>query len=236
MTERYHCGEDADGWYIAEFGSHEQLGHGFSEAFAKRVTAALNVSGCTPTEYLEGFAKSGISMPEALSITRDSLTRCRSDLRAALSQISELTSQFRFAPNGVSQIKAIEVAHHFMIGALAREARWPQDDPVISDAQIALSRAATKAALDAFSEYAEIHAGKPSTPANRKKVERNRELAELCRKALESEPQVCNWLFVEDDGYWAGDCGIAFCIAEETPAKNGMKYCPKCGLALKESE
>ena len=46
--------------------------------------------------------------------------------------------------------------------------------------------------------------------------------------------KTCNWEYNEDDGYWAGDCGIAFCIEEETPSKNNMNYCPKCGGKLVE--
>lgn len=49
------------------------------------------------------------------------------------------------------------------------------------------------------------------------------------------QPGACNWTYDNDDGCWNGSCGIAFCIAEETPAKNDMNYCPKCGRKLVES-
>jgi hypothetical protein len=51
-----------------------------------------------------------------------------------------------------------------------------------------------------------------------------------------SEQRTCNWTHNDDDGYWAGDCGIAFCLENETPELNEMYYCPKCGGKLEVKE
>ena len=52
----------------------------------------------------------------------------------------------------------------------------------------------------------------------------------------ESEQRTCNWTYDQDDGFWAGDCGIAFCLENETPELNEMYYCPKCGGKLEVKE
>ena len=67
------------------------------------------------------------------------------------------------------------------------------------------------------------------TQAVAPRIERFAELA--YRAGAESEQRTCNWQR-DPEGYWAGDCGIAFCIENETPKANEMYYCPKCGGKL----
>jgi hypothetical protein len=49
--------------------------------------------------------------------------------------------------------------------------------------------------------------------------------------ASEAKGDVCVW---QDDveGYWAGNCGIHWCLEEGTPKENGMNFCPRCGKRL----
>jgi hypothetical protein len=55
------------------------------------------------------------------------------------------------------------------------------------------------------------------------------------RIAKLTEQRTCNWQH-DPEGYWAGDCGIAFCIENETPELNDMHFCPKCGGKLEVKE
>jgi hypothetical protein len=66
------------------------------------------------------------------------------------------------------------------------------------------------------------------------RIERFAELA--YQSGAEGEQRTCNWQHDPEEGYWAGDCGIAFCIENETPELNEMHYCPKCGGKLVTSE
>lgn len=43
----------------------------------------------------------------------------------------------------------------------------------------------------------------------------------------------CVWS-VDIDGGWVGDCGFWWGCDYETPADNGMNYCPRCGKRLKQ--
>lgn len=45
----------------------------------------------------------------------------------------------------------------------------------------------------------------------------------------------CGW-YEEYEGPWESTCGHAFIINEGTPAENGMKFCPFCGLPLIENK
>lgn len=43
----------------------------------------------------------------------------------------------------------------------------------------------------------------------------------------------CTW--VEDEnGLWNATCGFMFEFNEGSPARNRFKFCPKCGLPLKQ--
>ena len=47
----------------------------------------------------------------------------------------------------------------------------------------------------------------------------------------------CRW--IQDDNWemsnhWTASCGLEWCMDEETPSKNGMKFCPSCGKPLVE--
>lgn len=50
------------------------------------------------------------------------------------------------------------------------------------------------------------------------------------------ETKVCEWSFVESDGYWSTTCGGAFNIDHGTPTENNMHFCPYCGQVLNEKE
>jgi hypothetical protein len=58
----------------------------------------------------------------------------------------------------------------------------------------------------------------------------------LVQSATLTEQRTCNWTYDQDDGYWSGDCGIAFCLENETPEANEMHFCPKCGGKLEVKE
>ena len=41
----------------------------------------------------------------------------------------------------------------------------------------------------------------------------------------------CTWT-EDEDGIWNGSCGVAWECTNDTPAANGMQYCPQCGKPL----
>ena len=43
----------------------------------------------------------------------------------------------------------------------------------------------------------------------------------------------CVWR-EDSDGFWKGDCGIAWELFTGTPKENKMNYCPECGKLIKE--
>lgn len=46
---------------------------------------------------------------------------------------------------------------------------------------------------------------------------------------------VCTWTLTDDEeGVWEGECGATWVLEVDTPEGNGMKYCPRCGRALKQ--
>ena len=45
----------------------------------------------------------------------------------------------------------------------------------------------------------------------------------------------CKWTY-DTDGYWEGECGIAWCLEDEDPKGNEMNFCPKCGKPLEQVE
>ena len=44
---------------------------------------------------------------------------------------------------------------------------------------------------------------------------------------------MCSW-DVDVLGGWEGDCGIRWSCEFETPADNGMNFCPRCGKRLEQ--
>jgi len=50
----------------------------------------------------------------------------------------------------------------------------------------------------------------------------------------DAEPQTCRW--TKDDGTWFSGCAEAFNfgISDESPLKNGFKFCPFCGRKIEE--
>lgn len=48
------------------------------------------------------------------------------------------------------------------------------------------------------------------------------------------EDDVCEWSEDETCGAWGTGCGHLFCIENDNPAENGMKYCPYCGKEIRE--
>lgn len=45
-----------------------------------------------------------------------------------------------------------------------------------------------------------------------------------------TQENACLW--VEDEEYWETACGNKFILISDTPAGNGMKFCPYCGKYL----
>lgn len=56
------------------------------------------------------------------------------------------------------------------------------------------------------------------------------------REAREKEepgiPRPCKWKENRDEGYWATECGHAFCFTVGGPKENSFKFCPYCGGVL----
>lgn len=47
--------------------------------------------------------------------------------------------------------------------------------------------------------------------------------------------RTCVW--TEDpDGVWEGSCGMMWNLESDTPAENGMNYCPRCGAKLEQAQ
>jgi len=47
---------------------------------------------------------------------------------------------------------------------------------------------------------------------------------------------VCIWTLTDaEEGVWEGECGATWVLEVDTPEGNGMKYCPRCGRALKQT-
>ena len=44
----------------------------------------------------------------------------------------------------------------------------------------------------------------------------------------------CFWKYCEFEESWDTSCGESFMVLDDTPSKNGMKYCPFCGGKLIE--
>jgi hypothetical protein len=40
---------------------------------------------------------------------------------------------------------------------------------------------------------------------------------------------VCDWTENEADGFWEGECGLAWEFTTGTPETNGFLCCPQCG-------
>jgi len=54
---------------------------------------------------------------------------------------------------------------------------------------------------------------------------------------VEKDRGTCEWKPDDPDGendLWATGCGETFYLIDESPAKNGMKYCCFCGKPIKE--
>lgn len=47
---------------------------------------------------------------------------------------------------------------------------------------------------------------------------------------------ICVWTEDEPEGGWIGTCRIKWDCGFETPKRNGMNFCPKCGKRLKQKE
>ena len=55
--------------------------------------------------------------------------------------------------------------------------------------------------------------------------------ASLAREA----PLTCTWTQDDEDSYWAAACcDHLFVFNDGGPVENGFRYCPYCGLELKE--
>ncbi len=50
----------------------------------------------------------------------------------------------------------------------------------------------------------------------------------------EQEADVCEWKQDEETGSCSAKCGFAFYLEWDSPAQNGMVYCPRCGRKIKE--
>ena len=59
---------------------------------------------------------------------------------------------------------------------------------------------------------------------------------EIYKLLTVASPGECIWTYDDIDNYWQTSCGEQFCVAEETPTKNGMKFCHSCGLKLVEQQ
>lgn len=55
------------------------------------------------------------------------------------------------------------------------------------------------------------------------------------RGAMKRRRPCARCVWQEDvEGYWAGNCGIHWCLEDGTPKENGMNFCPRCGKRLEQ--
>ena len=95
----------------------------------------------------------------------------------------------------------------------------------------ALHKAGWRAVCDA--QHTEVVSVYDEIVSESRKAQQIAELRQQVSKL--TEQRTCNWQH-DQEGYWAGDCGIAFCIEHETPELNDMHFCPKCGGKLEVKE
>lgn len=63
---------------------------------------------------------------------------------------------------------------------------------------------------------------------------RNRSLQQMYAALLVSAADTCLWR-LDDDGYYATQCGQAYTAFDEGLSENHYRYCPWCGRAIVEA-
>ncbi len=62
----------------------------------------------------------------------------------------------------------------------------------------------------------------------------NYPIPDTCPILAEQAGEVCEWKQDEETGSCSAKCGFAFYLEWDSPAQNGMVYCPRCGRKIKE--